>query len=897
MSRSCININKNISVSALNVGNGTGIFKTKSGSTLQFKSVCGSGTTSLSENNNSIIIYNSGGTGGEPAGNDYEIQFNSGGTFAADSKLCYNLTNNAFTAGKRGGTVGDNSVVFGGNVGGFGCNQASGCISTAFGDQTLASGFRSTAFGYSTCAISDYSTAFGFSTTACINSTAFGYQSAACGDCATAFGNQTTANGGNSTAFGFSTTASNGTSTAFGNQTIASGSDSTAFGGDTTASGDDSTAFGRDTTASGGNSTAFGFCTIANDYVEIVLGRCNLSGTGSQISWVETDNLFTIGNGEFESPNNAFQILKNGNTTIDGDLLVCGNISGNTFSGVTDGNGGGTPVGNDYEIQFNSGDTFAASSQLSYITTANTFTAGYRCGTVGDNSVVLGGDSDSFERNQASGCFSAAIGRGAISNGYASMSFGFDTLANDNFSVALGHTAEACFSYSLALGYNTVANADYAVALSLGSANAACSLAFGFNSCANQLNAVAIGYCVEANGCYSAAFGNSTIVCNNNSVAFGFNTIASGDTSVAFGCNSVASAACSTAFGRDTKAQGDISTVFGWNTTTNGYASTAIGCNTTANGNYSIALGSITTTDGDYSIGLGLDVTTCGEISTAFGECTEANDYLETVLGRYNVIGTGSQTIWNETDNLFTIGNGTGATRNNAFQILKNGNTTIDGSLKLTNQIQVSGLTGTAAEGMIRWTGSDFEGYDGSSWLSLTASGGTGSTSPGGTDGQLQYNNGGSFGGSNMIWDDSTCSFLWDGVGDLSAESSKMFKISSNQDYGNDVTFFEFLGNPDGNSYSNILLNYCGSTQEGYMSISEVCGYCCGVNTCLKLTGSNIQLSGNYTQINDILTLNGRSTYPSSPVEGYIIRLNNHSTDSDGLYVYNGTSWQSFATW
>ncbi len=52
----------------------------------------------------------------------------------------------------------------------------------------------------------------------------------------------------------------------------------------------------------------------------------------------------------------------------------------------------------------------------------------------------------------------------------------------------------------------------------------------------------------------------------------------------------------------------------------------------------------------------------------------------------------------------------------NRFVVDKSGTVTISGGLQL-------GTTTTTNAGMIRWTGTDFEGYDGAGWVSLTATG------------------------------------------------------------------------------------------------------------------------------------------------------------------------------
>ncbi len=77
-----------------------------------------------------------------------------------------------------------------------------------------------------------------------------------------------------------------------------------------------------------------------------------------------------------------------------------------------------------------------------------------------------------------------------------------------------------------------------------------------------------------------------------------------------------------------------------------------------------------------------------------------------------------------------------------------------DGDFKLlAGGLLVGEYQAMAAAGAVEWDGSNFRGYTGSAWVNLDAQ--TSATSPGGSDGQIQYNNGGSFGGdTDMTWDD-----------------------------------------------------------------------------------------------------------------------------------------------
>ncbi len=205
-----------------------------------------------------------------------------------------------------------------------------GTWSTAFGFSTVALGEGSTAMGNSTAARGNYSTTLGIGSIAYGEaSTAMGHSTIANGEYATALGILTNAAGHSSTAMGYATFAGggatamgNGTaatgsfSTAMGYATFAGGEGSTALGFFTNAGGTASTAMGYNTTASGNYSTAMGYFTTAQAYNSLVMGQYNLV-EGTTDSWVTTDPLFVIGNGNDEIVrSNAVTVLKDGKVGI-----------------------------------------------------------------------------------------------------------------------------------------------------------------------------------------------------------------------------------------------------------------------------------------------------------------------------------------------------------------------------------------------------------------------------------------------------------------------------------------------------------------------------------------------------------------------------------------------------
>jgi endosialidase-like protein/trimeric autotransporter adhesin len=198
--------------------------------------------------------------------------------------------------------------------------NAFGARSVALGDRSVANGISAIALGSQTSASNDYATAIGLSSTASgSGATAMGSGTTASGLYATAMGAGSVASGSTSTALGLATTASGGSAMAWGSTTSASGLYSTASGQTTTSQGTASTSANWYTTASGDHATAIGSFTTAQAYSSLVLGQYNVAA-GTTTSWVSTDPVLTVGNGNAFGTSNAFELLKNGNLTIAGTL-------------------------------------------------------------------------------------------------------------------------------------------------------------------------------------------------------------------------------------------------------------------------------------------------------------------------------------------------------------------------------------------------------------------------------------------------------------------------------------------------------------------------------------------------------------------------------------------------
>lgn len=127
-------------------------------------------------------------------------------------------------------------------------------------------------------------------------------------------------------------------------------------------------------------------------------------------------------------------------------------------------------------------------------------------------------------------------------------------------------------------------------------------------------------------------------------------------------------------------------------------------------------------------LGGAINVTIGEAASILGGKDLRAESYMETVVGSYNIRSGGSTDTWVGTEPIFVVGNGqysTGIT-SNALTVLKNGKTGI-GIAQPTERLDVNGglrlgSTNSSHAGTIRYSGTDFEGYDGFTWRSLTSS-------------------------------------------------------------------------------------------------------------------------------------------------------------------------------
>lgn len=183
-------------------------------------------------------------------------------------------------------------------------NQATGDFSNAYGNSNEATAQTSSAFGYTNQAISPQSGAFGYDNTAgSFRANAFGYTNSAVGFQSNAFGYNNTANSDNTSAFGYSNEAEAVNASAFGYTNEASGTNTSVFG--------------YTSSAEASNATALGHQLFVDVYQMTAVGCFNEDPVGSSNSWISTDPVFMVGNGQdIFNRSSALTILKNGRVGI-----------------------------------------------------------------------------------------------------------------------------------------------------------------------------------------------------------------------------------------------------------------------------------------------------------------------------------------------------------------------------------------------------------------------------------------------------------------------------------------------------------------------------------------------------------------------------------------------------
>ena len=468
-------------------------------------------------------------------------------------------------------------------------------------------------------------------------------------------GNGTKASGASSVAMGQNTIASNSVSTAFGNGTVASGIISTALGNATQASGVIATAFGNGTTASGAEATAMGETTIASGTYSTAMGKSTLAvgeaslavGTGSSAIGYSS-----VAAGEFtKSTGDHSTALGTLTTARAYASLSIGQYNDSIITSTQ-----GTWIASD--PVFIIGNGIASNSRKNAITVLKNGKTGINTSAplamlhVKDSSVVFTGQ----------GTLPFTPGPTPVSGSGIRMMWYPDKAAFRAGSAGISYWDKNFIGVnSFASGNNTLAQGEASVAL-------------GDNT--------------EATGPYSIALGRGTQATGGSSTAMGHYTYASGMSSTALGNNAWAT--------------GNNSIAMGSGSTASGFSSTAMGSNTAALSFASAAMGTGTLALGDASAAMGANSKATGANSTAMGFNTTSRAYSSLTIGQHNdSIITGSPTGWVATDPAFIIGNGTANNaRSNAMVVYKNGNTDINGNLKLNSGNAATGAVLTAIDNL-----------------------------------------------------------------------------------------------------------------------------------------------------------------------------------------------------
>ncbi|MDD3045131.1 MAG: tail fiber domain-containing protein [Candidatus Delongbacteria bacterium] len=215
----------------------------------------------------------------------------------------------------------------------------------------------------------------------------------------------------------------------------------------------------------------------------------------------------------------------------------------------------------------------------------------------------------------------------------------------------------------------------------------------------------ASGYQSQASGKYASAIGYMSVASGDNSFASGTESVSGGSNSFAIGYKAEATGSPSFSIGNVSKATGNSSFSMGVGCTASGGNSIAFGSLfTEASGDLSTAIGFGSKAEGWYSTAIGQGVRATGDFSTAMNIMTTSQAYNSFVIGRYNKL-EGDLTTWVDTDPLFVVGNGSADyTRSNAFEVKKNGNTLVSGTLSVYDEVYVKGDEAIWSDGSyFRW--------------------------------------------------------------------------------------------------------------------------------------------------------------------------------------------------
>jgi hypothetical protein len=188
-------------------------------------------------------------------------------------------------------------------------------------------------------------------------------------------------------------------------------------------------------------------------------------------------------------------------------------------------------------------------------------------------------------------------------------------------------------------------------------------------------------------------------------------------TNISVGGSNTLGNSLSNAIGNSNSVTGYYAYALGYANSIAGNAALAIGRNNTVSGDGAVALGEYNKanfsdafavgyhTEASFaaSVAMGIYTKATGAMATSMGNYTIAQSLGSLAIGQYN-IAQGSTSSWVDTDDAFTIGNGTADNaRSNAFVVKKNGDTTVNGGIRaVTDAVSGYGVTigtGTNSDG------------------------------------------------------------------------------------------------------------------------------------------------------------------------------------------------------
>ncbi|WP_298543380.1 hypothetical protein [uncultured Aquimarina sp.] len=324
-------------------------------------------------------------------------------------------------------------------------------------------------------------------------------------------------------------------STAFGIDNVASTFQSFAAGAHNNVSGSESTAFGWTNTVSGRSALASGENLAVESRSQVALGSYNTIVSGNAGLLIPTDRLFVIGNGTDTNRSDALTILKNGNTTLNGQLTIDGDNTGAGTAYTLPAQDGTT---NQVMTTDGSGNvswtapsgTFSTASNITSNSNGTIATDDFVFGSTQLDNITNNTDDNArmfFDKDKAA--FRAGIVNdfeegtpiagdlwNDVNIGYGSVALGVDNAAKAGSSVVLGsnNSIEFGSSSSVALGLSNTINGNGLSAFAIGDGNTASGIFAG-----------AIGANNNAGGNGNIAIGRGLTTNNKDAIALGyFNT-------------------------------------------------------------------------------------------------------------------------------------------------------------------------------------------------------------------------------------------------------------------------------------------------------------------------------------------------------------------------------------